>query len=586
MPLQPTADVAYILEHARYIQPLILFLLALTVIFLMLSSRFVVERLSFEVVSVNMRAVKIYLCILILAHTLIIFMWYLDTFIINLPFMLFPFALILLITGLSFSLRLTLFAFVSLVIAVTYYLLEPRYQLFTNNLNAFFLQLYSLSSLAVSALLGILLRQYQQDLGFRIDELRETNWRTSERLAEKTQEEATLRLIYKGSLVVGSSELSQQSVMKNVVRETQQLVKAACIGILLRSAANEISCSLHKDRFARDSEEREIVAFITDVIAIEKLQLKRATIISIPKVITQKYRKRLGRQFVSMLFVPLSVADAFGFLFLLRASTDDDFHDKDLHKLTLFAAYASLAIRNAQHHEDLERLVRARDQFASAIAHELNTPLTTIKLYAQLQLQKMKDAHQAGDIKKTLTTIDQEVDRLSSLIRSLVDFAHMQSGKVKLEKKQFSLRKSCKDRIDVLHNLHPEQKFTFYSSIRRAPFFGDQIRLEQVMTNLLNNAVKYSSGQQPIEVKLTKKPDKYVVSIKDYGPGINKQDLEKIFEPFYQAKQPGTSKRIEKGLGLGLYISRSIIELHNGKIWVESEAGKGATFFFSLPIES
>lgn len=230
--------------------------------------------------------------------------------------------------------------------------------------------------------------------------------------------------------------------------------------------------------------------------------------------------------------------------------------------------------------EELDVLIKARDQFSAIAAHELKTPLTTISLYSQILNKRYKNKNASKVLQDSVQTITHEAEKLTYMINDLLDFSRMQSSKLQLNKEVFNLADLFRDRIQIAQALYPDHKYIFKQQVRDTTIYADRLTLDRVITNLLTNAGKYSRSQSIVKIDLKKNHKDFIVSVKDKGVGIDKNYMEKLFEPFYQVENG------KKGLGLGLHIARSIVELHGGKIWVESKPDRGSTFFVSLPINS
>lgn len=228
--------------------------------------------------------------------------------------------------------------------------------------------------------------------------------------------------------------------------------------------------------------------------------------------------------------------------------------------------------------EDLDLLIKARDQFSAIAVHELKTPLTTISLYSQVLNKQYKNKTASKVLQNSVQTITHETEKLNYMINDLLDFSRFQTNKFALNAEVFNLADLCRERIKVAQSLYPDHEYTFKQDIRNTNIYADRVAMDRVITNLLTNAGKYTSAGSKIIVTLQKKHQEFIISVKDRGKGIDKDHLDKLFEPFYQVENG------KKGLGLGLHIAKSIVELHNGRIWVESKLGKGTTFFVSLPI--
>ncbi len=228
--------------------------------------------------------------------------------------------------------------------------------------------------------------------------------------------------------------------------------------------------------------------------------------------------------------------------------------------------------------EDLDLLIKARDQFSAIAVHELKTPLTTISLYSQSLNKQYKNRNASQALQNSIQTISHETEKLNYMINDLLDFSRFQTNKFNLNAEVFNLALLCRDRIKVAHSLYPDHEYIFKQYTRSSNIYADPVALDRVITNLLTNAGKYSEIGGKITVTLRKKHREFVLSVTDRGCGINQDHLYNLFEPFYQVENG------KKGMGLGLYIAKSIVEVHKGKIWVESVEGKGSKFSFTLPV--
>ncbi len=229
--------------------------------------------------------------------------------------------------------------------------------------------------------------------------------------------------------------------------------------------------------------------------------------------------------------------------------------------------------------KELELLIKTREQFSSMIAHDLKTPITTIKLYTQMMDKMNMTKKLDRTVYQAVKTIDKETSKLLSMVNTLLDYTKIQTGKLSLNLSWFDLYVLCEERTTVLQGLYPHHTFTFEAQRDNFQLYGDQLALDRVITNLLSNAAKYSPQKSTILLKLQKQKRLYIIEVKDQGQGISKIHKQHLFDPFYQI--PGS----RDGLGLGLYIVKAIIELHKGSIRVLSQQKKGSTFFIELPID-
>lgn len=219
-----------------------------------------------------------------------------------------------------------------------------------------------------------------------------------------------------------------------------------------------------------------------------------------------------------------------------------------------------------------------REEFVSVASHELKTPITSLKgLVHILQLSYAKQFR--GEFPKLVATMEHQLNKLHKIIGDLMVINTPKNAAVKLYVEQFNFRQLLKETVQAVKSTSQMHFF----EIKENPnvnISGDKFKLEQVITNLLTNAIKYSPQSNKIIVSSVVDENQLVLSVKDFGKGIEKDKIEHVFQRYYRVKQNGNAS----GLGLGLYIASEIIKAHHGKIWVESEYGNGSTFYFSLPL--
>lgn len=225
-------------------------------------------------------------------------------------------------------------------------------------------------------------------------------------------------------------------------------------------------------------------------------------------------------------------------------------------------------------------LEERKDEFIGIASHELKTPLTSIKGYVQI-LERIISQTSDERVKKYLKKTNTYIDRLNSLIADLLDVSKIQAGRLQFNISEFSGAELVEDGIDSIQYTGLKHKIVKKGRIA-CRIRGDRHRLEQVFTNLLNNAIKYSPAADKVVVYVKINKDLLTVGIQDFGVGIPATKQKDIFERFYRVEE--TSREFS-GLGIGLYISSQIIARHGGKMWVKSKKGKGSTFFFTLPIK-
>lgn len=221
-----------------------------------------------------------------------------------------------------------------------------------------------------------------------------------------------------------------------------------------------------------------------------------------------------------------------------------------------------------------------KSDFLSMVSHELKTPLTSMKMFLEL-LKKHVEPTNLDEAKYIVSRIQDQTSQLVELTNDLLDVSRIQTGKLRLKKEKFRLHALVQETVEALATSTRTHKLIILSKID-IEIIADRYRVFQVLVNFLTNAIKYSPAGKDIHISLKKKDDEAIISVQDFGIGIKKEQRKKIFERHYQVSDQ--QAKTYPGLGLGLYISKEIIERHNGRIWVESVKGKGSTFYFSLPL--
>ena len=221
-----------------------------------------------------------------------------------------------------------------------------------------------------------------------------------------------------------------------------------------------------------------------------------------------------------------------------------------------------------------------KSQLLSTVSHELRTPLASIKGFATTLLRQDVKWDEATQ-RDFLRIIEDESDRLTEIIDNLLDMSQIEAGALRITKEPAQIRQLIREVVDEMRMRTESHYFVVDLPAEMPEVMMDPRRIRQVLTNLIGNAIKYTPRGQ-ITVSCEVEADHVIVSVADQGNGISPQYRDKIFERFFQID--GASTRRVGGSGLGLSISRGIIEAHQGKIWVESVQGQGSTFRFTLPL--
>lgn len=233
---------------------------------------------------------------------------------------------------------------------------------------------------------------------------------------------------------------------------------------------------------------------------------------------------------------------------------------------------------NARLYEQVKALNDKKDEFIGLASHELKTPLTSIGGYLQILSTIVTDEKALMFVSKTR----QQVKKLSALVSDLLDVSKIEAGKLQLSIELFNVLQVLKDAIELLSYGNNQYQIILETGITELQINADPHRIEQVIINLLTNAIRYSPGTNQIIIYLTQETNNIKVGIRDFGVGIAPEKLKNIFSRFYRVDD--TNPNVS-GLGIGLYLSHEIITRHKGMIWAESEPGIGSTFWFTLPVE-
>lgn len=226
------------------------------------------------------------------------------------------------------------------------------------------------------------------------------------------------------------------------------------------------------------------------------------------------------------------------------------------------------------------QLVHNRDEFFSMTSHELKTPVTSLKAYTQLLLME-GNLFEEEKGRMMLEKMDQQINKLVTLINDLLDTSRLQYGEMEYSKESLKLNSLVQEVIQDVKLSNQDHKIIFQKNMN-GTVLGNSDRLQQVINNLISNAIKYAPDSKEIIIRLDKKDNKIVFSIRDFGFGVKKEDIPYIFDRFFRVSEDNLNTY--PGLGVGLYISNEFIKRHSGRMWVESEYKKGSKFYFELPL--
>jgi signal transduction histidine kinase/HAMP domain-containing protein len=267
----------------------------------------------------------------------------------------------------------------------------------------------------------------------------------------------------------------------------------------------------------------------------------------------------------------------------------DSFGQEEVDAVTSFADLASLLLRNARLYgtltatvDELRRASRLKDHFLQNVNHELRTPLTAIVGWTDLFEEEEIDEK---TLKRGLRQIRQSARVLLALIDDLLDLARLERGALTLDLKLVSLSEVIQRSVDTVRLMAESRGVVLILAPLPEPMppvRADALRLQQILWNLLSNAIQFTPQHGRVVVRVEREPERYLVSVEDDGIGIPESELPHVFERFRQVD--GSATRGHAGMGIGLALARSLVEIHGGTIWASSVVGQGSRFTFALPI--
>jgi signal transduction histidine kinase len=232
-----------------------------------------------------------------------------------------------------------------------------------------------------------------------------------------------------------------------------------------------------------------------------------------------------------------------------------------------------------------KRLEKEKDDFLAMASHELRTPLTAIKGYAALALRAVRSMDDARLI-RALDIVSDKTDQISRLIDEMLDVRRIEQNALSLTCEYLDMVEMARQVVERLELLEQDCVLHVDTPPDQAPVYADRLRIEQVLTNLIENGIKYtpntSSDERRIDISITQQDGEIITAVRDYGVGIPREQLPQVFNRFFRASN--ISSAGYPGMGLGLYIAHGIVERHGGRMWVDSVEQRGSTFSFALPL--
>jgi signal transduction histidine kinase len=297
------------------------------------------------------------------------------------------------------------------------------------------------------------------------------------------------------------------------------------------------------------------------------------------RVVSRAIRARKVR---ALYGVPLLYEDKVVGVAHIGSLTAIDFSEEDKLLFRTMANRATSIIVRAELVRDLRRAVELRERVIAIVSHDLRNQVGVIAMGANLLSMKVAQLDASADVKKPVDTIQRTANTMQHLLGDLLDMASIQAGRLSFEPQPTAIKSVLADSCDGHQAIAREKGVHLRCdvTIDDVEVTADRERVLQVLGNLLANAIKFCAPGDTVTVHAEIRDSDVLVAVSDTGPGIPREELPKIFEA-YRTIPAGSGQR--SGTGLGLYISKGIIERHGGRVWVESEVGSGSTFFFTLP---
>lgn len=289
---------------------------------------------------------------------------------------------------------------------------------------------------------------------------------------------------------------------------------------------------------------------------------------------------------VSLVATPLIArGHVLGVVIFVRQEGSPGYTSGNVMYLEAVSRRCALALDNARLYQQAREAVRVREEFLSVAAHELRTPLTNIKGYIQLLDRRLSQPRpEISTLRATMAKLLPQVSRFEQIVRDLLDISRLDQNNLPLRTEPGDLVTIAHEVFDAIEHseVHDPQQPMYFRAETPLHGYWDSVRLTQVIANLLSNALKYSQGRGEVVLELWQEGGEAVLAVHDEGVGLTAEEQERVFDPFFRSS---AVTGVIPGTGLGLYISKRIVEHHGGTISVESEPGQGSTFTIRLPMQ-
>ncbi|GIV98270.1 MAG: hypothetical protein KatS3mg057_2927 [Herpetosiphonaceae bacterium] len=415
-------------------------------------------------------------------------------------------------------------------------------------------------------------------------------------LAEAIQAQSRLAFLAEASVELATS-LDYETTLQRVARLAVPTLADCCaVDVLEEDGAIHPVATVHFDPIKEQQVQELRRRYPTNPTARHGIAhvLRRAVPKIIPEITdtllesnacdTEHLAMLRGLGFKSGLIVPIVARGrTLGAITFIMAESGRRYDEDDLALAEELARRAAVAIDNARLYHESQEALKIRDQFLSIAAHELKTPITALLGYTQL-LQRRAEREGSADERnvRALHSLSEQAQRLNRLINALLDISRIRTGQFTIERERVDITALARRMVEELQPTLEHHRLEFRAPAEPLFAEGDELRLEQVLQNLLQNAVKYSPNGGLIQVIVDRQDAEVRIAVVDQGIGIPEESLPKLFTRFYRASNVSGGQI--SGMGIGLYVVKEIIALHGGRLGVESIEGKGSTFTVYLPL--
>lgn len=407
--------------------------------------------------------------------------------------------------------------------------------------------------------------------------------RERDRLLELEREQRRIAETLARVALALSATLELESLVELICKESVSLFEAGAAFVWLMEGDELVG----RSGYGKGREQfigQRLGADDPHLLAARVIRNRRPIYVNHAKTSEQAHRQLVELFNVqSLLGVPLLKGlKPIGALMILDTEDPERFGPEDLEIASVLGSHVSVAVQNARLYQQERQLAQMKDDFIAHVSHELRTPLHTLRGFIQLlRSGKVADENLQRDF---LARAAHDADRLSEQVSELLEAAHIDATGLRLEFEDTDVGRVVQQTLDSIRIIAEDRGVRLHNAV---PAVGpiirsDERRLRQVVRNLVENAVQFSGAGTSVEVSAEQHNGELCLQVRDQGPGIAPEMIERLFTRFYQVEN--TARRERGGVGLGLYITRMIVEAHGGRIEVESRVGEGSTFQAILPV--